>query len=346
MKRLLLSVLWLGILLATAGRAAPVDDARLKGLAWLITHQNGDGGWRGAPGLEMASTASALEALVNAGIAKGETYASAVAWLRNHPASSTDTLARQIMALARAGRDTSALASRLLAWRSDEVAPPSSWGAYDHFGGSFPDTSLALEALKLSGASYAEEGYSVCYIVFQRNGDGGWPHFRPPSGAQPSRILPTAYSLIVLKRYGTSSCGSTAIAGVLSNGVAWLKTQQKTGGGFGEGSTGTVLETALAYRALVTVIGTGDPAAVNAQNYLIAQQRADGGWGGNGALATPLVLAALPAATLADADGDSAETQDFLYVRATENASGKPARSSGLVYPTTENGPELKTGKK
>ncbi|PPD29447.1 MAG: hypothetical protein CTY19_17420 [Methylomonas sp.] len=318
MKRLRLAAVCSGIFTATATMAAPIDDTRLKAMAWLITHQSGDGSWQGAPGLEMAETAAAVEALVNAGMTKSDTYAKGVAWLQNHEAYSTDALARQIIALARSGRDTSDLASRLITWRNDEASPQSSWGAYDHYSTSYPDTAMALEAIKTSTASYAEEGYSVCNIVAQRNtGNGGWPYFVPPSGSQPSQILPTAYSLIVLSRYNTSSCGSTTISSVLANGAAWLKTQQKTpGGGFGEGSAGTVLESALAYRALTTVLGASDPAVVNAENFLIAQQQTDGSWGGSDALLTTQTLAAIPATTLSDTDSDGlpdgTETQALL----------------------------------
>lgn len=315
--------------------AAPVDDARLKAITWLISHQAGDGRWPGASGLEIAETASAVEALTNAGVIKSDAYAKAVAWLQNHQAYSTDTLARQIIALARSGRDTSALTSRLIAWRNDEASPQSRWGAYDHYGTSYPDTALALEALKASATAYPEEGYSVCAIVAQRNsGDGGWPYFVPPSGSQPSRILPTAYSLVVLSRYTNASCGPTSITSVLTNGAAWLKTQQKSpGGGFGEGSAGTVLETALAYRALVAVLGTADVAAVNAQNFLINQQQADGGWGNDDALLTGLTLASFPTTTLTDTDGDGlpdgTETQALLGTNPNVADSYQLAKGNG-----------------
>lgn len=336
MKRLMLGIWCLGYFVAMSAIAAPIDDARLKAVAWLITHQSGDGSWPSSTGLEMAETAAAVEALTNAGVTKSDTYTKGVAWLQNHQAYSTDALARQIVALAKSGRDTSDLVSRLIAWRNDEASPQSSWGAYDHYSTSYPDTAMALEAIKTSAASYAEEGYSVCNVVAQRNtGDGGWPYVVPPVGyAQPSRILSTAYSLVVLNRYNTSSCGPTAISSVLANGAAWLKTQQKTpGGGFGEGSAGTVLETALAYRALVTVLGATDPAAVNAQNFLIAQQQADGGWGGGDALLTTLTLAALPATTLADTDSDGlpdgVETQALLGTDPNLADSYKLAKGNG-----------------
>jgi len=179
MARLILSVLGMGLLAATAGQAAPVDDARLKGLAWLISHQNGDGSWRSAPGLEVAATASAIEALVNAGITKGDAYATGVAWLQNHQAYSTDALARQAIALSKAGRDASGLMPRLIAWRNDTAL---SWGAYDHFSGSFPDTSLAMDAIKITATSYADAGYGVSFIANKQNQDGGWPYYNLSSG--------------------------------------------------------------------------------------------------------------------------------------------------------------------
>ncbi|WP_445370030.1 putative Ig domain-containing protein (plasmid) [Methylomonas sp. HW2-6] len=306
MRQWMIPILWLSAAVSTSTRAVTTEDARLKGIAWLISSQNSDGGWHGTPGLEVADTAAAIEALINAGVTNGETFAAGVAWLQNHRAASTDTLARQIIALARAGRDTSALVTQLLAWRNDEASPARTWGAYDHYGTSFPDTALALEAIKTSGIPYAQEGYTVCSIVGRRNGDGGWPYFLPPGNgeAQASRVLATAYNLIVLNRYRNDTCGATALATVLSNGVAWLKTKQKLpGGGFGEGAFATVPETVAAYRALTVVLGT-DAAVVDAQNFLMGQQQSDGSWGAHDALSTTTILTALPAVVLADTDKD------------------------------------------
>ncbi|MBP1151330.1 hypothetical protein [Methylocaldum sp. RMAD-M] len=75
MNRLIMSLLGLGLFVAASGQAAPIDEARLKGLAWLIQHQHGDGRWESVPGLEVAATAAAVEALVNAGVTQGEAYA-------------------------------------------------------------------------------------------------------------------------------------------------------------------------------------------------------------------------------------------------------------------------------
>ncbi|MCQ8129768.1 IPTL-CTERM sorting domain-containing protein [Methylomonas rivi] len=296
--------------MATASLAAPIDDARFKAMAWLITHQNGDGSWSGAPGLEMAETAAAVEALVNSGMTQSDTYTKGVAWLQNHEAYSTDALARQIIALNKAGRDTSELITRLIALRNDTSL---SWGAYDHYSGSFPDTSLAMDAINATATTYADASYGIGFIVNKQNTDGGWPYFAPPGSVQPSKVIPAAHSLLTLNHYKTVY----GVQSNITNGIAWLKAQQKTpGGGFGEGSTGTVLETALAYRALVAELGPTDPAAVSAENFLIAQQQTDGSWGGGDALLTTLTLAAMPTVALADTDRDGlpdgTETQALL----------------------------------
>jgi squalene cyclase len=73
---------------AMAATQQDIDNARAKGLAWLISNQNGDGSWKAAAGLEVQSTATALEALMNAGITQGFDYGAAVSWLKNTDPSS------------------------------------------------------------------------------------------------------------------------------------------------------------------------------------------------------------------------------------------------------------------
>lgn len=84
---------------------ADVETARAKGLAWLLTQQLGDGSWRAAPGLEVQSTAAALDAITNAGISRGYAFGAAVAWLQNADAPSIDSLSRKAAALKGAGVD-------------------------------------------------------------------------------------------------------------------------------------------------------------------------------------------------------------------------------------------------
>ena len=106
-----------------------IDAAHNKGLAWLITHQSGEGNWTSRPGTEVITTSLALAAFEKAGV-KGPTYSKGVGWVANAKASSTDARARQAIALNNAGMNASGYVSRLIAMQNTAA----SWGAYAGFG--------------------------------------------------------------------------------------------------------------------------------------------------------------------------------------------------------------------
>lgn len=283
-----------------AATLSQINAAHLKGLQWLLTNQDGEGGWSSASGIKTIATASSLDALAQAGI-KGYPYAKGVSWLANADAASTDALARQTLSLFIAGINTSGLVSSLLT-RRNEDATSLSWGTYDRYAGSFPDTSLALDAIKVTGTAYATVGNGIGYITSKQNTDGGWAYTKnePANATAQSRVVPTAYNILTLNRYKTQFSVST----ILNNAIAWLKQQQKSGGGFGEGTSGTVLETALAYQAIVAENGTGDPSALAAQDFLIARQSSANGSWANDPFTTAQVLRTFPITELADYDAD------------------------------------------
>lgn len=294
-----------GISLAFNVRAATlseIDAAHLNGLQWLLKNQDGNGNWSNTSDVEVIATTSALDALAQAGI-KGYPHTKGISWLSNTQAASTDALARQILSLFHAGINIRPLMDTLIARRS---AATVSWGAYNQYGGSFPDTSLALDAIKITGTSYASIASAISFIKTKQGnnaltGDFGWPYSKnePANATAKSRVIPTAYNILTLNRYKALYVVQTNI----DNAITWLKSQQKTGGGFGEGTAGTILETALAYQAIVVERGTADAAAMAAQDFLIAQQSADGSWN-NDAFTTAEVLRTFPATVLADTDVD------------------------------------------
>ena len=147
---------------ALAASQAQIDAARHRGLAWMLTHQNGNGSWRGPLGTEFAATATSIEALGRAGL-RGYPYVVAVSWLTNAPASSVDSLARKILALQPAGVNLNPALQQLLLWRNVRLA----WGAYDRYETSFPDTPLALAALRTVGYPYAvgDLTATLCAVV-------------------------------------------------------------------------------------------------------------------------------------------------------------------------------------
>ncbi len=311
---------------ASQSRAATniqIDQARLKGVWWLMVHQNGDGGWKSASGTEVPTTAESLEALRNAGV-KGFPYMMGVSWLSNADAYSVDSLARKATALYFAGLKVTPYLDQLVTWKNTSAT----WGAYDHFETSFPDTPLALSAIRIANYSYSGQSSDLTNALFcsilraQKTGSdttvaGSWsyinPGTTPPVSAVISGILPTTLNILeinaikVAKGWTSGSCGSTTyyLQTAIDNGINWLLTQKRNAdGGFGDNGVSTVLETVLVYQVLNTLRPT-DPATGPALDYLLAQQNStDGGWGDP--FLTAMVLKNLPTTTLIDTDKDGA----------------------------------------
>lgn len=294
---------------ATAATQAEIDQARSKGLAWLYNTQKGDGSWKTSGGLQTQPTAAVIEALLNAGVTRGRTFAMAQSWLSNADSQSTDSLSRQSIALYKSGASVTVLMTRLTGMRS---LTNKSWGAYSMYAGSFPDTSLALDALTITNTTYADTSASLGFISGRQNTDGGWSFtsiYGEP-GTSVSRVIPTTHNLATLSRYKAKGW---AVAPNITNAVNWLVARQKNDGGFADDLTaivGNPYETALAYLALNEAKKTGNAVAVaaqtvidNAQNFLIAKQQTDGSWSGD-PMQTALALQTLPAVTLTDSDND------------------------------------------
>lgn len=286
-----------------------INQAQSKGLAWLYTNQAGDGSWKSSSGLQIQPTAAVLEALLNVGITRGRTFAIAQSWLANADSLSTDSLSRQSIALYKSGASVTALMTRLTAMRHLRT---KSWGAYDQYYGSFPDTSLALDAITITNTSYSDTSSSLGFVGGVQNTDGGWSFtsiYGEP-GTSISRVIPTAHNIATLSRYKAKGW---SIDTNITNGVNWLVLHQKTDGGFADDLAATVgspYETALAYLALNEAKKAGNAAAIAAQavmdsarNLLITQQQANGSWNGD-PLTSALALQTLSSAILADSDND------------------------------------------
>lgn len=315
---------------ATAATPEEIDLARNKGLAWLFANQQGDGSWKiPLSNLQAQPTAAVLEAYINAGVSHGYSFATAQAWLSNADPQSTDSLSRKCMALYRTGSNTATLITRLINMRHIST---KSWGAYDQYYASFPDTSLALDALAITNTSYTDTGTSLGFISNRQNADGGWSYtsiYGEP-GTSVSRVIPTSHNIATLSRYKTKGWNVDAN---ITNGVNWLVARQKADGGFTDdlaATTGNPYETALAYLALIEAQNAGNAAAVaaqtnrdNARNFIIAQQQADGSWSGD-PLSTALALQTLPTATLVDSDNDGIpDTVEALLLTNPEVADGR-----------------------
>ncbi len=343
MRVLTIGVLSLAMLVMAASSAdsatqVQIDTTWNKGVAWLLTHQRADGSWRSRSGTEVAATAAAVEALAKVGV-RGYPFASGVAWLSNAEAPSVDSLARKSLALQAAALNVTPHLQKLVDWRN----PNRSWGAYDQFVTSFPDTPLAVAAIRSAQYGYSDDEYKdgLCAMVSgQKTGDatiqGSWsyintkdvdPQYAPPASAIVSAILPTTRNILEIharltypdqqKRWTEVRCTGTRydpqganhypLETARDTGITWLLNFRKNqDGGFGEQGVSTVVETALAYEVLAS-IRPSDPATGTALDYLRDHRSTDGSWNGD-ALQTAFVLKVFPGptgGTLADAEHDS-----------------------------------------
>lgn len=331
--RLLPALLFVAVLAAPAHGA--IDDARAKGLKWLVQAQKGDGSFAGTQGLELQSTAAAVEAMIAGGMTKSPQYARALSWLANAPGGSLDARAWQTMALASAGRDVSAIAGGIRDER-DLIATMNGglynniavWGPFQNYAASVVDTALGYGALRSAGLIYPNDTAEFTNTVECRllpaqltaaPWAGSWPHALPQSNQPPASgsLLSTAALLFELKksrqgnRLSTSNyfCGNppSAVDTALTNAKLWVIAQANSDGGLAERNpqngaleASNPVATALAVRALALFAAEGDPAAnsavSNARDWLVGQQGVDGSWRRD-PFVTARVVAAFPAAT-------------------------------------------------
>jgi hypothetical protein len=266
-------------ILAAGASQAEMDDARARGIAWLIQNQQGDGSWYAHESLKVQSTATALEALMNAGMRSGETFGAGLAWLANAGAVGTDGLARQIATLAQAGMSVTPMIERLIGMRNSDKA----WGAYAGYDGTAQDSSLAMDAVFFSQTSYDSTKTSVDYIINKQNTDGGWGYLQPTGGSV-SRFIPSAHGALFAARYAFGGLSGLWVKDAdLTEAVNWLLGQIKADGGFNEelsASSGSAYETALAHLALSAARNAGNSVAKanagavlsNAESFFIGAQ--------------------------------------------------------------------------
>lgn len=281
--------------------AGPIEDAQAKGLAWLVQTQRGDGSFAGLKGLEVQSTAGAVEAMLAGGMSKSPQYARALTWLANAPGSSLDARAWQTMTLAIAGRDASKTGGIIRDERNTSVAQSgvlsggiATWGAYPGYGASVPDTAMGYGALRSGGVVYTNDTTDLTITVLcnilpaqllSSPWTGAWPYALPQTGqpahAASGSLAATALMLYELKkqrqanRYlSGSACSKSSPAAIdtaMTSAKAWLIAQANPDGGLAERNLQTgALEasnpaaTALAVRALALFAAEGDSASSTA----------------------------------------------------------------------------------
>ncbi|NQD36437.1 hypothetical protein HPT27_05315 [Permianibacter sp. IMCC34836] len=328
--------------------ATIVSDSRIRGLAWLISHQQGDGAWRTGPGSDVPVTSVALQALTNAKIG-GYSTSAAVALLGSSNAYSVDAQARRANALMLAGAD----ASRYLSVLTQQLGGQQTWGTYSAFDHSNMDTALATIALRDANASYPGYANAACKLVTNQNSmDFGWSYVQTrdiansPSSQLTSSVIPTVYVLQAINRLKalapSYSCTeqSYALQTILDSGINGLISNKlKPDGSFGDGSSGTILETALVHE-LLRVTRPTDAVTTSALNYLATNQTlvsgsAYGSWGLD-AYITAQVLRSYPTLDTPLSDVDSDGVPDLVELQLGTNPSVADSR-----YLATGNGTSM-----
>ena len=295
-----LAGLLLTVVLALPAYGA-TDEARTKGLKYLIETQKGDGSFSGLQGLDTQSTAATVEAMIAGGMTRSPQYGRALSWLANAPGASLDSRAWQAAALAAAGRDATKIAGNIRDERNTSVARAGGiytgntalWGPFPGYAASLPDTALAYGALRSAGVSYANDTTDLTVTVLCNTlgaqlsaapWNGSWPYALPqngqPANAVNGSLVATTLTLFELKKQrqagrfvSVSTCSRTSpssIDSAMASAKTWLIAQSSDGGFAERNPKSNALEvsspvaTALAVRALALFAAEGDTAATTA----------------------------------------------------------------------------------
>jgi len=291
---------------------ADASQARDRALAYLISHQNGDGSWGSSENDKVRATATALAALRQYNVS-GAIRDRAIAWLGNSNPSMPDSLARKIKALADSHLSVATFTPVLIGQAGqfyDVTAQKSyrAWGGIGSYQGAVVDTALAVQALISSGAAPNQSAtgqYGAVDYLLGRLGagsatslNGGWGYEAGDTSIPNSAIVPTSQAILALTAYGAAP---TAV----NSAAAWLVQHAVSTGGFGDNNTPNIVSTALAVNALAQASQTTTGAYTSAINYLLNNIAADGSWESD-AYATAMSASALfnGSQNLADSDGD------------------------------------------
>ncbi len=265
---------------------------------WLINSQKTDGNWMDLEQTTVRDTAAVVNVLGEFDNA-GQNLTSGLQWLGEASVAGIDYLARQLEALANAGKDTTALINNLVLLQNKD----GGWGSTQDMASSPSETALVLKALVTSG--YKEQyviSRAIDYLKTKQGPDNGWGH---EAG---SRVGTTASVLTVFNEYKEIYQLNDRIA----SAIVWLLQHQNPDGGFGN-SPSTIYDTALATLALAG-LGAAKDSRNNALEYLKRSQSGDDSWN-ESSYQTALAVKAIYGATL---EPDlSVRNTDISFVPAT-----------------------------
>ncbi len=256
-----------------------INDAK----AFIVRHQNRDGGWPLVPAGEsdVEITAFAIRALIDAGWGTGsQVIRRGVAYLRHaqhENGSWNNNTAHTIFAvIALAAAETDADARfKGLRWLRAAQNPVGSWGREARSPSNVLYTAAILAGFKRLDLKF-ERGFNPndedipwlakgCHWLSGRiNADGGWSLYPSPR----SDVFVTAWVLQ----------GLAPIFNIDAQ-IAWMKQMQNHDGGFGR-YKGQPSDAEVTAAAIMALAAGADPLNTRrvAINYLIQARQADGGF--------------------------------------------------------------------
>ncbi len=292
MKKAVACLLFIILLLGNTTTFAQ-DQEIINGLNYLISTQNPDGSWGGAPSSSevLPSTVTVIETMLELGESSSQNYFDSVSWLENQNLYTTDYLSARIHALSVAGTDEATLLTYL------DTIYTDAWGGYADYEVNNLDTSQALLALhKIEFTDLETIGYALSYLLDNQNVDGGF-------GLSANDDSSTYVTVMIMRTFN-SYHGTFDLQAEIDDAAAYLLTKQNTDGGFGS-SPSTVYETALATMALIESGQGGALPLQDATTYLQTTQHANGSWEDDPystALALHAISNVIPDLTLSTSD--------------------------------------------
>jgi prenyltransferase beta subunit len=251
-------------LLAPARADAADADAAAR---WLVTAQNGDGGFGTSPDAKSstAMTGWAMLGLEAAGrnpLDVGKAGATPVGFLtrRAEDITSTGDLARTVLALVGAGVEPRDFAGRnLLRELRGRVRKNGSFEGWPNA------TAFSVLALRAAGSPAGLE-HSLTWLRKVQNDDGGW-------GAVPGAQSDPDSTGAVLQVIHNG--------GVRDRAIGYLRRHQSSGGGFATAGSGTVNSQSTAWAVQGMLAAGVDPGSIHegggtGLDYLDRRQAADG----------------------------------------------------------------------
>jgi hypothetical protein len=234
---------------------------------WLVVNQDPSGLWGTDKTTPFRDATMVAVALSDVGYS-GATIDDGIQAINSTPTSTTDYLARKIVALVFVNE--SDIDQGLLDSLADLQNADGGWGFARGYGSSVFETGLALVALgnaQYSGSSALSSGMS--YLQSSQNPDGGWPVV----DGDTSRVYYTGYAMLGL----ASMWWHSDVSAELAAGDAWLRTQPHVDGGYGTGDASNPFETGLALMGLSLTDPTSAE-ALAARAYLESSQLPNGSW--------------------------------------------------------------------